>query len=311
MSSGSVAVIDVGSNSIKVLVATRAPGGALTPLHVRTIDARISAGISRSEPRLSEDGMVRGLEAIRTLLADAKTFNPTRTILVGTSAVRDATNGGDFQARVHSETGHSIRILTGEEEAGLIGAGLTADPALHTLQDFYVFDLGGGSLECLAFQHRAVRKAVSLPLGCVRLTERFVADVTKPMSADTLQSVSTLTRDVLAESTFTFSLPSSAVAVGTGGTVATVRAILGARAGKEFAATSALVSTAQVRELLDWLGGLSLPQRQQVPGLPAARADVFPVALATLLAVAEAGGFTAYLNSLYNLRYGLAAEALT
>ena len=67
----SVAVIDIGSNSIKVLVAARDKAGVITALKSRTIDARISAGISRAEPRLTEEGMARGLEAITSLLADA------------------------------------------------------------------------------------------------------------------------------------------------------------------------------------------------------------------------------------------------
>ena len=64
-----VAVIDIGSNSIKILVATRTPDGRVTALATRTIDARISAGISKTAPRLSDEGMARGLEAIQSLLA--------------------------------------------------------------------------------------------------------------------------------------------------------------------------------------------------------------------------------------------------
>ena len=172
-----VAIIDIGSNSIKLLVATRSAGGHVTALTHRTIDARISAGISRAAPRLSEDGMSRGVEAVHTLLADAAPFAPAHFVLVATSAVRDAHNGADFIARVRALTGHTIRILTGDQEANLIGRGLTCDPALTTLRDFYVFDLGGGSLECLAFRDRQIAQAVSLQLGCVRLTDKFVAEL--------------------------------------------------------------------------------------------------------------------------------------
>ena len=119
--SGSVAVIDIGSNSIKVLVALRGDGGGVFPLHVRSLDARISAGISQAEPRLSEDGMARGLNAIRTLLADADRFSAQTVILVATSAVRDARKaleGGDNadtvigQAEFAPEVGHSLATAT-------------------------------------------------------------------------------------------------------------------------------------------------------------------------------------------------------
>ncbi len=144
--SPAVAVIDIGSNSIKVLVAARNETGVVTALKSKTIDARISAGISKAKPELSEEGMARGLAAIQELLTDAAPFSPVRTVLVATSAVRDAGNGDHFRARVRAATGHDIRILTGDEEANLIGRGLTCDPALADLKDFYVFDLGGGSL---------------------------------------------------------------------------------------------------------------------------------------------------------------------
>jgi exopolyphosphatase / guanosine-5'-triphosphate,3'-diphosphate pyrophosphatase len=310
MPSGPVAVIDIGSNSIKILVATRRVDGGITPRHVRTIDARISAGISQTRPRLSPDGIARGIDAIRTLLADAAGFAPAKTILVATSAVRDAINGGEFAERVRLETGQSIRILSGEEEANLIGRGLTADPALHALRDFYVFDLGGGSLECLAFANRTMAEAVSLRLGCVRLTEKFVPNPDQPISAEALAEVHQHTRAELSSSSFRFALPQSAVAVGTGGTVTTVRAILGARVGQPFEATDPNVTIVQLRELLSAVAALPLAERKRIAGLPPPRADVFPVALATLIAVAERGGFSAFTNSVYNLRYGLAAEAL-
>lgn len=306
----SVAVIDIGSNSIKVLVAARAPDGGVTALMVRTIDARISAGISQTKPRLTEEGMACGLDAIGALLTEAAPFSPGHTVLVATSAVRDAQNGAEFRGRVVAATGLDIRILSGDEEANLIGRGLTCDPALTGLRDFYVFDLGGGSLECLAFRDRKIQQAVSLQLGCVRLTEKFVPDASQPFPAHAGVLIAAHTRKLFAQSGFQFSLPSGAIAIGTGGTVSTVRAIAAAREGKSFEQTDSLVTVASLSRLLGELGALDLAKRRTTPGLPPARADVFPTALATLITVAEIGGFPALRNSLFNLRYGLAAEAL-
>lgn len=309
MPSPVVAILDIGSNSIKILVATRDEAGRVSPLKFRTIDARISAGISKAEPRLSEDGMARGLEAIQSLLTDAALFHPAQIVLVATSAVRDARNGAEFRERVRAATGRSIRILTGDEEANLIGRGLTCDPALTSLRDFYVFDLGGGSLECLAFRERKIVQEVSLQLGCVRLTEKFLPDPSAPFSTEAARAIADHTTATL-RARFPFSLPPSAVAVGTGGTITTVRAILAARQGIALDAVDTLVPVAQMRELLAWLGAMPLAERKTVPGLPPARADVYPTALATVIALAEVGGFSAYRNSLYNLRFGLADETL-
>lgn len=306
-----VAVIDIGSNSIKILVAARAADGAIATLRSRTLDARISAGISKTEPRLSPEGMQRGVEAIRTLLADASEFDPATIALVATSAVRDALNRDDFLGLVRNETGATIRVLTGEEEANLIGRGLTCDPALRQAADFQVFDLGGGSLECLDFTARRVTRAISLPLGCVRLTERFVAEPSAPFASDVHENVARHSRELLSRCGFPFGRTSIPMAVATGGTAATARGVLGMRDGRAFDATAPTVSVSQLRELLTWLGSLPLAQRRSIPGLPPARADVFPTALATLLVVAELGRFSAFTHSLYNLRFGIADALLS
>ena len=306
-----VAILDIGSNSIKILIARRDPTTGLPVAEkFKTLDVRISAGISKQNPRLTDDAMTRGLAAIQELLADAAEFSPSKTILVATSAVRDAANGPDFLKRVLAATGHAIRILSGDEEANLIGRGLTADPALAHLRDFYVFDLGGGSLECLAFRDRRIVQALSLQLGCVRLTERFVSDPSLPLPAETLTRIAGHTRDTLAASGFRFDLPPDTPAIGTGGTVTTARAILAARENKSLADSATFLSIENIRDLLALTAREPLARRREIPGLPPARADVFPTALATILALAEANRFPGLHNSLHNLRWGLATEAL-
>ncbi|PTY04831.1 phosphatase [Opitutaceae bacterium EW11] len=308
--SAPIAVIDIGSNSIKVLVAERTPAGTLSSLGFKTLDARISAGISRAKPLLSEEGMQRGRAAVRELVADARAFFPNRIILVATSAVRDALNGPAFCAAIQADTGYAVRVLSGQEEASLIGRGLRCDPAIAALSDFSMFDLGGGSLECLTFRQGRTEQAVSLALGCVRLTERYVADPSAPITTDAIRRISELTKEVVAKSGFHFAVGSEGIAVGTGGTLTTVRAILGERAGRKLEETDTLLPLPVLRSLLAEIGGLALEERRKVPGLPAGRADVFPTALATFIALAELGGIQAYRNSLYNLRWGVADETL-
>jgi exopolyphosphatase/guanosine-5'-triphosphate,3'-diphosphate pyrophosphatase len=310
MAKSPVAVIDIGSNSIKILIAAAGEQNRVSTLLTKTLDARISAGISHASPRLNAESMARGVEAIRELLADAASYSVTKTVLVATSAVRDAENGGDFREQVRAATGFNVRILSGDEEANLIGRGLTCDPALSALRDFYVFDLGGGSLECLAFRDRKIVQASSLRLGCVRLTEKLIADSTLPLSGESLAAIRSETFAQFTGAGFTFPLASEAVAVGTGGTVTTLRAILAAKAGCSLEETPTRVELTSLRRVLDEVSALPLERRKQIPGLPPARADVFPTALSTLAAVAELGGFDAYQHSFYNLRYGLAAEAL-
>lgn len=305
-----VAVIDIGSNSIKILIAERDGNGRLAARHLRTLDARISKGISGPKPTLSEEGMNRGVEAVQSLLTDLQEHPVEEIAVVATSAVRDASNGAVFALRVLEATGHTIRILSGEEEANLIGAGLTCDPALEKLQDFYVFDLGGGSMEILAFRGRKIERAISLPLGCVRLTERFVPDATQPFSVESLAAIRQHTHEVIHASGFAFGLPPAAAGIGAGGTVTTARAIFAARAGRTLAEWDTLITVDQMRELLATTSRACLEDRVRLPGMPPKRADVFPTAVATLVATAEVAGLPSLQNSVYNLRWGLAAQML-
>ncbi|MEZ5413758.1 MAG: phosphatase [Opitutaceae bacterium] len=307
-----VAIIDIGSNSIKVLVARRGTNcGLVKPVFQQTCDARISTGINQCEPRLSPDGMAAGLGAIRDLLLAAASYSPAKIQLVATSAVRDALNRNEFLALVRQETGHSIRILTGPEEAAYIGRGLLSDPVLHGTDSCYVFDLGGGSLECLAMRARQVETAISLPLGCVRLTERFVSAPELPLDPTTALAVQRHVHAVLREAHFAFDLPGDAPVIGTGGSVFTCRAMVAAQTRQTLEESSPVLPVPALQSLGDQVMAMPLAMRQQLPGLPAARADVFPAAIITLLALMAASGRTVLHHSVYNLRYGVADELLT
>ena len=305
-----VAVIDIGSNTIKLLIARRGAGNTLEALHQRTCESRISRGISGSTPRLGEEGMATGLEAIRSLLADCSSRGADRIQLVATSAVRSAANALDFRSRVMEATGHDLRVLSGEEEAALIGRGLLADPALQGLVNFYVFDLGGGSMECLVFEGRTMRSALSLPLGCVRLTEKFISDPDGPVSDEELDSITQHTRKLLSSSALAHDLP-HAQAVFAGGSMTTARAIVGAASGKSLEETPLSLSLDTLTALLTRVASLPLAQRKgTIAGLSAARADVFPAALATMIETGRSVGVASFRHSLYNLRFGLAATML-
>ena len=304
-----VAIIDIGSNSLKLLVANRGKSGGINTLLSQTIETRISQGISQAVPRLSAEGMASGLTAIQALLATAAPYSPVKIILVATSAVRDATNGVDFRARVAAETGHEIRVLTGEEEANMIGLGLSSDPAFAALNDFYLFDLGGGSLECLRFVQRKITQTMSLQLGCVRLTERFIKDPAAPLVIAETTALALHVRDELKRSSFRFPLVAPP-AIFMGGSMNTVRSLKGARHNLSFAESPTLIGIETIAALLDEISQLNLVARQALPGMSKARADIFPAALITMLTVADYAHIDRFHHSLHNLRWGLAAEAL-
>ncbi len=304
-----VAVIDVGSNTIKLLVARRSPAG-MERIHARTLEARLGAGLGRDRPRLAPGSLARGIDAVRSLAAEGRAHGADTTAVVATSAVRDAENGPEFAAAVRGTTGLALRILSGPEEARLIGLGLRCDPALAAAGDLALFDLGGGSLEVLEFRGPEVRCALSLPLGCVRLTERFVADPTRPLPESVRAVIARHVTAVAAEAGLARDGFRGLPVAATGGTVSTARAMRAAAAGIELDDSDPEIPVPFLRELLARVGPLPLGERPGLAGLSAARADVFPAALATLIAMAELTGCDTFRHSWCSLRHGVAAELL-
>ncbi len=305
-----VAVIDVGSNSIKLLVASRGPDGSPVEARSRALEVRISQGIGGDRPRLADEAMARGIAAIAALASEARGLGADRVIAVATSAVRDASNGDEFRDRAMAAAGLELRILGGQEEAALIGRGLMTDPALGGLRDFHVYDLGGGSLECLSFRNRAVESAASLPLGCVRLTEKFVSRPCGPFDEASARAIARHVNDALCASPFALPVPPGFAVVGTGGTLTAVRAVVAATRGVALEGADPSIDVLLLRAVLAEVGPLDLAGRGQIRGLPPERADVFPAALVTLLELADMGGIRAFHHSLRNLRWGVAAEWL-
>ena len=255
--------------------------------------------------------MERGIGAISTLATEARVRGADKIIAVATSAVRDASNGQEFHDRARTDAGIELRILGGLEEAELIGLGITTDPALLDLRDFRMFDLGGGSLECLSFKDRNVTFATSLPLGCVRLTEMFLETPSAPLASADARKIASHVKASLLAAGVPLPVPRGTRVIGTGGTLTTLRAMSAAKRDIPLGQAEGELTVPLIRQTLKDVGSVGLDARKLVPGLSPQRADVFPTALATLLALAELGEFEAFRHSFRNLRWGVAAELLS
>jgi len=165
-----VAVCDLGTNSTRLLVAD-VENGSLVDIERRLEITRLGEGVDASGSLAS--GAIARVEAVLAEYAtSADELDVERRVAVGTSAVRDAGNGGTFLADVEERFGFPVRLLDGDEEAMLtfrgVAAGLTLrEPAL-------VVDLGGGSTELVVGDDASVSFRASLDLGCVRLSERYL-----------------------------------------------------------------------------------------------------------------------------------------
>lgn len=304
-----VAVIDVGSNSIKALVAERAAGPfGLRPVFEKTLEVRISQGIGGPQPVLRADRIEAGAEAVRELCERCQQHGPlARLRIVATSAVRSAANGHIFIAAVRAMTGQAPDILTGSEEAEAIAMGVRTDPRIEMdLTDFTVFDLGGGSLELIRFEHHGITDRTSLPLGAVRLTEQFISDPSRPVPLHEAQG---LARHVRAHVEAT-GMILTAPLVGCSGGLAALRHIAEKRHGQPASAVSGRISRHSINELARDVLAMDLPKRMTIPGMPERRADIFPAALLVFQILMDLARAEAILHSYHNLRYGLALRML-
>ena len=305
-----VAVIDVGSNSIKLLVArARAKSNNLETLCSETIETRISGGISSKLPSLDEDAITAGTVTIAKLQNMAQNYQPDRTAIVATSAVRDAINGNDLVQNVLKATGLQIRILNGMEEANYIGQGIRCDPAIGGMTSFIQTDIGGGSLELIRFEASQIQQATSLQLGAVRLTERFVEDADAPVTLKIESSIRRYVTEQLMNCDFDFS-PAELPLIGTGGAYTVSRAMLVAETESDIEHSSPHLERSTLSQLKSKLAPLPLQERLSIPHLPTARADIMPTALITIDALLEVANRSRLTHSFYNLRYGVAAHLL-
>jgi exopolyphosphatase / guanosine-5'-triphosphate,3'-diphosphate pyrophosphatase len=305
-----VAVIDVGSNSIKLLVAQRgSQPGSVELVFAETIETRISAGISHELPSLTDHAMAAGCQTIAELVRLAQGYHPHALHIVATSAVRDAINGSEFIAMVNDVTGIQIRILSGPEEATYIGKGLACDPQIAGVDHFIQMDIGGGSLELIRFGHGKIEQAISLQLGAVRLTERFIQDRDTAITTEVEAAIHSHVSKALNNSGFTFE-PNSDPFIVTGGAFVVTRAILAAKANKSIEQYSPVLNKDEISQLKSELMALPLRQRMAVPHLPASRADIVPTALITIETVLDLALRDSVTHSFFNLRYGIAAELL-
>jgi exopolyphosphatase / guanosine-5'-triphosphate,3'-diphosphate pyrophosphatase len=300
-------VIDIGSNTIKFLVAK---GPDLKVLDECSDDTRIGIGMGKSDKVMLQPAAIEAaVDCVKRLYKRASKFKPTYEAVVATSAVRDAVNREEFISRVRETIGLDIRILSGDEEAQYVGTGVSKDPNIDSRKPFYLMDLGGGSLEILEFSGGLVRQKVSLPLGAVRLKEKLVKDPAAPMSRGEMSEISEYIAEAISGSGFAFRTPGAMV--GTGGGLTHARLILGHEKGeKGRKTTTPILSLTELRTLTKRVCAMNIEERTKLHKLPLTRADIMPVALIVITTVMELATANSVVHSFYNLRYGMAAELL-
>ncbi len=299
-----IGAIDVGSNSIRLVVAEYDPDKGFEIIDEVKDQPRLGTRVETTGI-LDRAAMTRAFAALKRMKEVADRRGVTRLSAVATSAVRDARNGKTFVKRVRSQLGIPLDIIDGDREAQLSWRSVAHHFRLENGRTI-VADIGGGSLELIGAVDGLVEVTASLPLGAVRLTEEFLTG-----EGSTRREVAALRKHI--RRTLRKALPwrdwTQAVLIGSGGSFTNLARIAAARAGHlGDAIHGTKVSAGEVESLVEWLATKSPEQRASVPGLNPQRADIILAGVAVaaeVMAVLDARELTA---SAFGLREGLLLE---
>jgi len=294
-----VAAIDCGTNSIRLLIAD-VVGETLTDVSRRMEIVRLGEGVDRTG-RLAPEAIDRTRRALLGYAAEIAELGISRIRMVATSASRDASNAADFRAMVRAVLGVDPEVITGDEEARLsfTGAvrGLAADPP------YLVVDIGGGSTEFVT-GHSTSEQAISVDIGCVRMTERHLKS-----DPPTAAEIAAAERDITAAvDTALAAVPGRAAKtlLGLAGSVTTVTALAlelpGYDAGRIH---HTRVSYDAVAKVTADLLAATVAERLALPVMHPGRADVIGAGALILRVVMERSGQSAMIASEHDILDGI------
>jgi exopolyphosphatase/guanosine-5'-triphosphate,3'-diphosphate pyrophosphatase len=257
-----VAAVDLGTNSTRLLVADVTAGNVGEVVRRLTI-TRLGEKVDEGR-RLLPTAMARVHDCLDGFRRELGRLGAERTLAIGTSALRDAENGGEFLCEIAESYGFTTRLLSGSEEAELTLRGVSSDRALA--DDTLVVDIGGGSTELILGDHGSVSYSTSLQLGCVRLTERFLAS--DPPAPEELAACRGHVRNLLP-------LLEPTSAIGVAGTVTTIAALdLGLAEYDPDRVHGHAISRSAVERELARLAKIPIAERERVPAIEPGRAPV-------------------------------------
>ncbi|MFG2047101.1 exopolyphosphatase [Micromonospora sp. NPDC048935] len=305
-----MAAIDCGTNSIRLLVAdlpeesTGSPA-TLVDLTRRMEIVRLGQGVDRTG-RLAPEAIERTRVALSSYAADIEKLGAQRVRMCATSASRDAANADDFTEMVRSTLGVAPEVVTGDEEARLSFTGAVRGLPADAKEPFLVVDIGGGSTEFVVGDRaEGVRAAISVDIGCVRMTERHL-----PGDPPTPEQVAAAQADVAAAVDRALAVVpgrEAATLVGLAGSVTTVVAIAqGLREYDPERIHHARVSYEAVAQVTADLLGQTRAQRLAIPVMHPGRADVIGAGALVLRVIMERAGMPSVVASEHDILDGIA-----
>ena len=299
-----IAAIDVGSNSIRQIIADVSADGAIDVVDEMKAHPRLGRGLAL-QGALSVESMEAAVDALVRMATLARQLGAHRIDAVATSAVREAENAELFIARVKQATGLKLRVLTGEDEARLSFRSALAHFDLAKGRSVIV-DIGGGSLELSLSAGGVIDRLTSLPLGAIRLTERFAPAEGPRKLARLRKEARRAVKRILSRRDW-----QAARVIGSGGTFTNLAGIHLSRQGIQSAKSvhGTVIPREDVEHILETLAAMTEDERGSTPGLNAERADIIVAGVAVVAEVLARVEAREVIVSRYGIREGLLLEA--
>ncbi len=300
------AAIDVGTNTVRLLVVEGETREGLRVLHEEQIITRLGQGLAPGKP-LHPEAVTRTLAAVHRFAEAARSRGVAEIQVIGTSALREARDPSAFARALRETTGLDLLVISGEEEARL--ALLGTRWGLELPSHFLLMDIGGGSTELIVAAGESVQVALSVRLGAVHLTERFLTQ--DPIAWDEYDAMTHEIRVRLLPVLPRLNPHLPAPLVGTAGTVTTLAALdLALSSYDRQRVHGHHLRRGAIERLLRRLGLLRIAQRAELPCLEAGRADILIAGIAICLEILEIAGVDALIVSDYGLREGIVLDLI-
>ena len=306
-----VAAIDCGTNSLRLLIADlpRAQASANIGDVVRRMEiVRLGQGVDRTG-RLAPEALERTRVVLAAYAEQIATLGAQRVRMVATSATRDAANAGEFHEMVELTLGVPAEVVTGEEEARLSFTGAVRGLPTWAEPPYLVTDIGGGSTE-LVLGHGSVEQAVSVDVGCVRMTERHLHD--DPPTPDQVGAAEADIATAVDRALCQFPSLDARTLVGLAGSVTTVTALaLGLDRYDAEQIHHARVTYAEVAQVTTDLLSMTREQRLALPVMHPGRADVIGAGALVLRTVMDRVAAKTVVASEHDILDGIAWSLAT
>ena len=302
-----IAAIDLGSNSVHLLVVDARPDGTFQALAQEKEMLRLGDVVSRTG-RVTDAALSSLLEAVRRFASLAEANGADEVVARATAALRDADNGAAVVDRIAESTGVQVEVISGVEEArlifGAVRSSVVIDPG-----PALCLDLGGGSLEVMVGDGAGLRWASSVRLGVARLTAELVQS--DPLSNADRRRLRQLITSVLQPLVREVSAHRPRMLIGTSGTLCDLAAMAAVRAGPLPQSLNHLtVSRAALDEVHDEITRRPVSARRRMTGLDARRADLIPAGSMVLMTAMDLFGMDALTVSDWALREGIVLDAI-